>query len=169
MFCSILRAYVVFAPHFPCPEGAEKWRILFFAMRLHRKKTSIPLGTEAAFRGTTRSSPNSALYTHNGVTRRTLLNLQAAAPKRKPFRPQQTDRSTPPSLNLCFARPDNLFIAFLISSCILSQFFPTFNRFIPKYLHFFKNIPALSREKSPPQCSGGALLMLWDGIYGRRS
>ena len=23
---------------FACPEGAGKWRILFFAMRLHRKK-----------------------------------------------------------------------------------------------------------------------------------
>ena len=59
------------------------------------------MGTEAYSRGTTRNSPYGALETDNGVIRRTLLLIQAAAHRRKPARTQQTDRSIPFSLDLC--------------------------------------------------------------------
>ena len=81
-----------------------------------KKKPFIPNRDERPyFRGTTQISPNSALSTFNGVTRQTLLMVQAAAHEGKP--PISGRRSQQPR-PLCSRYPifDNSIIDFSYSA-----------------------------------------------------
>lgn len=73
---------------------------------LKRKNLSSQQGRKTNFRGTTRDSPNSALETVNGVTRRALPpeGFKRQLMGEGPFSHSRRLPAAPPSLKLCFEK-----------------------------------------------------------------
>ena len=91
------------------------------------QKNTVPPGTEACFRGTTRNSPDSALYTDNGVNRPTLLKISGGSSQGKALLHTANGSQHPVLSGAVSAQSDGLIIAFLLSAYSLSHVSESFN------------------------------------------